>query len=367
MPGHGARTMPRMILARSPLGMPWPTLDPFLFCVHHDDRYPRGNGRFGPAASLLAGRQMGSDFSRRDGWSMYHGQEVPGFPAHPHRGFETVTLVRRGRIDHSDSLGAAARFGDGDVQWLTAGRGIVHAEMFPLLDDAGDNPLELFQIWLNLPARRKMCEPYFSMLWAEGMPRAAWVDAAGARTELVVVAGRLPGLAGPADAPAARLEPLPPPPDSWASDPQSDLGIFTLALDAGAAFALPAAAGGQTRRVVYFFAGERLRVAGEEVAGHAALEVDAARALAIENTGRTRAELLVLQGRPLGEPVAQYGPFVMNTEQEIRAAFEDYQRTRFGGWPWPSEAPVHGADPARFARSPGGAVEVPGGAVVPAA
>ena len=98
-------------LTLHPLGFPWPTQDPFLFCVHHDDRYPAGNGRFGPAASL-AGRQIGSDFSYRDGWSLYHGEQVPGFPAHPHRGFETVTLVRTGRIDHADSMGAAARYGE---------------------------------------------------------------------------------------------------------------------------------------------------------------------------------------------------------------------------------------------------------------
>ena len=334
-----------MLLSLSPLGMPWPTLDPFLFCVHHDDRYPRGNGRFGPDAALLAGRQIGSDFSRKDGWSMYHGQEVPGFPAHPHRGFETVTLVRRGRIDHSDSLGAAARFGDGDAQWLTAGRGIVHAEMFPLLSEAGENPLELFQIWLNLPARSKMCEPYFSMLWAEQMPRATLADATGARTELVVVAGRLPGLAR-ADA----LEPLPPPPDSWASAPDVDLGIFTLALDAGAQFTLPAAAGRDTRRMLYYFGGAGLRLAGRAIEAHAAIEVDATQPLPIVNSSEGRCELLVLQGKPIAEPVAQYGPFVMNTEAEVRTAFADYQRTRFGGWPWPSEAPVHGADAKRFAR-----------------
>lgn len=338
--------MPSVILALAPLGMPWPTLDPFLFCVHHDDRYPRGNGRFGPAAPL-AGRQIGNDFSRRDGWSMYHGQDVPGFPAHPHRGFETVTLVRRGRIDHSDSLGAAARFGDGDVQWLTAGRGIVHAEMFPLLSEAQDNPLDLFQIWLNLPARSKMCAPYFSMLWAEQIPRLSLADAGGARTEVTLVAGRLPGLL-PAD-----RAPLPPPPDSWASDAQSDLAIATLALDPGARCELPPAAGAQTRRVAYFFAGDALQVAGRAVTEHAAIEVDAAQPLALLNTGAQRAELLLLQGRPIGEPVAQYGPFVMNTEQQIREAFADYQRTRFGGWPWPDEAPVHGSDAARFARGPG--------------
>ena len=120
--------------------MPWETVDPFLFCVHHDDAYPRGNAQLGPSASL-AGRAIGQDFSRKDGWSMYHGAAVPGFPAHPHRGFETVTVVRQGLVDHADSLGAAARYGDGDVQWLTAGRGIVHAEMFPLLSAERPNPL----------------------------------------------------------------------------------------------------------------------------------------------------------------------------------------------------------------------------------
>jgi hypothetical protein len=162
--------MPHPILQIRPLGLPWETLDPFLFCVHHDDAYPKGDGRFGPAASL-AGRQIGSDFAGLDGWRMYHGERVPGFPAHPHRGFETVTIVRRGLVDHADSLGAAARFGGGDVQWLTAGDGIVHSEMFPLLDTAGPNPLELFQIWLNLPAASKRAAPHFTMLWAEDLPR----------------------------------------------------------------------------------------------------------------------------------------------------------------------------------------------------
>ena len=93
----------------------------------------------GPEAPL-AGRELGQDFSRKDGWSMYHGSTVPGFPGHPHRGFETVTIVRKGLIDHSDSLGATARFGGGDVQWLTAGKGIVHSEMFPLLDRGSAEP-----------------------------------------------------------------------------------------------------------------------------------------------------------------------------------------------------------------------------------
>ncbi len=108
------------VLQLMPLGMPWQTSDPFLFCVHHDDAYPAGNEQLGPAASLR-GRDIGQDFAGIDGWRMYHGDIVPGFPGHPHRGFETVTIVLNGHIDHSDSLGATARFGAGDVQWLTAG------------------------------------------------------------------------------------------------------------------------------------------------------------------------------------------------------------------------------------------------------
>ncbi|MFV0316011.1 MAG: pirin family protein, partial [Microthrixaceae bacterium] len=100
--------------------MQWPTLDPFLFVAHHRDAYPAGTEEMAPQASL-EGREIGADFSAKDGWSMYHGSVAPGFPAHPHRGFETVTYVRKGLIDHSDSLGATARFGRGDTQWMTAG------------------------------------------------------------------------------------------------------------------------------------------------------------------------------------------------------------------------------------------------------
>jgi redox-sensitive bicupin YhaK (pirin superfamily) len=335
------------ILRTLPLGMPWPTIDPFLFCVHHDDAYPRGNPEFGPEASL-AGRQIGQDFAGRDGWNMYHGETVPGFPAHPHRGFETVTLVRRGLIDHSDSLGAAARFGRGDAQWLTAGRGIVHAEMFPLLDAQAPNPLELFQIWLNLPSRLKMVEPHFKMLWAGQLPRHLSRDTEGRSTEVVCVAGRLPG---------ADATPPAPPPDSWASVPGSDLAIWTLRLDPGATWTLPAAEGEATRRMLYFFVGDTVAIDGQELPAHAAMELRAGQAVSLHNRGRNAAEFLLLQGRPIAEPVAQYGPFVMNTQAELQQAFADYQRTQFGGWPWPDSAPVHGAEKRRFARHVDGQVE----------
>lgn len=141
----------------------WQTVDPFLLCAHHVNHYPTGNEQLGPNASL-SGHQLGQDFiPLKDNWRMYHGHTVPGFPAHPHRGFETVTISRKGSIDHFDSMGATGRYGDGDVQWLTAGNGIQHSEMFPLLNPNNENPLELFQIWLNLPAKDKLCAPMFTM------------------------------------------------------------------------------------------------------------------------------------------------------------------------------------------------------------
>ena len=335
------------VLSVSPLGFPWKTVDPFLFCAYHDDAYPAGNGQMAPAASL-AGRDIGQDFSRKDGWSMYHGDTVPGFPAHPHRGFETVTVVRKGLIDHSDSLGATARFGQGDAQWLTAGGGVVHSEMFPLLDTAAPNPLELFQIWLNLPAKNKMVPAHFTMFWNRDIPRLTATDADGRTTDVAVVAGALQD----ADAP------LPPPPDSWAAQADADLAIWTIRMEAGARWTLPAAMGAGTRRSLYFFKGASVVVAGQTVQDHAAIELRAGQAVELVN-GDDIAEFLVLQGRPIGEPVVQYGPFVMNTQAEIMQAMQDYRRTQFGGWPWPDSAPVHGRDPARFARHPDGHEERP--------
>ena len=115
--------MKKIIKNKFPLDFSWKTQDPFLAIAFHHDDYPKANGQFGPNASL-AGRNIGMDFEIKDGYRMYHGDEVPGFPAHPHRGFETITLVREGFIDHADSLGSSGRYGKGDVQWMTAGAGL---------------------------------------------------------------------------------------------------------------------------------------------------------------------------------------------------------------------------------------------------
>lgn len=330
----------------APLGFPWETADPFLFCVHHDDRYPAGNDALGPAAPL-AGRKLGQDFEAKDGWRMYHGRSVPGFPQHPHRGFETVTLVRRGCIDHSDSMGAAARYGSGDVQWLTAGRGMQHAEMFPLLRQDRGNPLDLFQIWLNLPAVDKMAEPNFAMFWSEDIPRVAAAPGSGVPdVEVTLVAGAL----GTAQPPA-------PPARSWAARSDSDVAIWVIRLRPGAQWVLPPARPGSNRRL-YHFHGSGLRIAGQAIADRSLVELvpDAA---ALLEAASGESELLLLQGRPIGEPVAHYGPFVMNTAAELQQAIADYQRTQFGGWPWPAADPVHERGAGRYARHADGRIERP--------
>jgi len=337
------------VLQTVSLGFQWPTVDPFLFCVHHLDLYPEANEHMGPDASLEA-RDIGMDFSGAEGWRMYHGSIVPGFPQHPHRGFETVTFVRQGFIDHSDSLGATARFGRGDVQWLTAGEGIVHCEMFPLLDRNGPNTCELFQIWLNLPAADKMVEPYFTMLWNEDIPRLVAKDDAGRTTEVTVIAGALAGLTPP-----------PAPPSSWASRPEADLAIWHIVSERDARWTVPPAASDHTVRTMYVFEGS-LRIGDHtiEAATGTVLQSDVPVEIVAGHAG---AEALVLQGRPIGEPVVSHGPFVMNTRAEIEQAFTDYQRTGFGGWPWPTDDPVHPREAGRFARHADGRVETAGSTV----
>ncbi len=327
-----------------PLGFPWACQDPFLFCAYHKDAYPAGNNALGPQAAL-AGRQLGQDFDNRQGWNMYHGRVVPGFPQHPHRGFETLTIVRQGLVDHSDSLGAAARYGEGDAQWLTTGAGISHSEMFPLLRQDAPNPLEAFQIWINLAPAKKMSPPRYSIVWDTTQPRSSFGAKGGAQVHLKVVAGNLAGLQAPA-----------PPPDSWASEPGADLAVALIDMDAASAWTLPACAPG-VDRALYVYQGGGLNVAGNVVPAASRVLLPAGTETTLLASEACR--LLLLQGRPIGAPVANYGPFVMNTPEQLEQAFDDYRTTHFGGWPWPSEAPTHPATQGRFARFADGTEQKP--------
>jgi redox-sensitive bicupin YhaK (pirin superfamily) len=217
--------------------------------------------------------------------------------------------------------------------------------MFPLVHKDTPNPTELFQIWINLAADKKMCKPHFVMNWAEDQPTASF-GADKAQTHLRVVGGELAGLKAP-----------PPPPESWAATPANEVVIATLRMDPGAQWTMPKASAG-IGRTLYFFAGDALKVAGVPQNQHAALTVQPDVDLPLE-AGANGAEILLLQGKPINEPVVQHGPFVLNTERQLSDAFRDYQRTEFGGWTFETDFPTHPREAKRFAEMPDGTIERP--------
>lgn len=335
--------MSKKVLSIERIGFQWGMENPFLACMHHKDHYPAGNEEQGPAVSL-AGRRIGNDFSGRDGFSMYHGEKVPGFPVHPHRGFETVTIVLEGMVDHFDSKGAEGRYGNGDVQWLTTGEGCQHVEMFPLVHHDRENPLELFQIWLNLPAKSKFTDPDYKMLWAEEVPVIKYTNETGRAATIRLIAGKY-----------REEKSLEPTKDSWAAKEENHVGIQLVELEPEAEFKI--AAGSKTlNRNLYFYQGAGyIIINGEKIETSSRIKLSGEEEITVIN-GDKVSYVLLLEGEPINEPVVQYGPFVMNTQQEIQEAYEDYQNTQFGGWPWPDDEPVHTRETGRFARYPDGTV-----------
>ena len=333
------------ITAIKPLGFPWETQDPFLFCAHHRDEYPKGNDKMGVDFNDLKGRNVGQDFTLKDGWRMYHGSNIPGFPTHPHRGFETITINKQGIVDHSDSLGASGRFGEGDVQWMTAGKGIQHSEMFPLIHKDQENTLEIFQIWLNLPKVNKFVEPHFKMLWKDMVPVVKETDSDGKTTEINIIAGKLNGIQAPN-----------PTPDSWAANSKNSVSVLTIKMEPNATWKLPGV-NEKVTRTLYFYSGDTISIDGQTIDEYYLIKVSPKEDLTIQN-GEKDGYLLMLQGKPINESVVQHGPFVMNTQQEIQDAFSDYRKTQFGGWPWPNQEPVHNSKKGRFALHADGTEEL---------
>jgi len=311
----------------------WQTLSPFLFCVHHLDHYPKGNGNFGPNANL-AGRQMGMDFDNIDNFNMYHGSKVPGFPAHPHRGFETVTIVKQGYVDHADSHGDSGRYGMGDVQWMSAGSGLNHSEMFPLFDEEKPNTLELFQIWLNLPRKDKFTQPTFKMLWDKSIPKVVLPNNSGNAT---VYAGTYLGSNAP--------KPLD---SSWAFHEEHHVSIIDFDIKIGGTALIPASVAG-VNRALFVYSDSPFQLNGERLPPKHRIVINPEVELNLKGS-EGEVKVLLLQGMPIDEPVVQHGPFVMTTQDEIQQTFEDYQRTRFGGWPWPTNEPVHGPFKGKFSN-----------------
>ena len=226
---------------------------------------------------------------------------IAGFPEHPHRGFETVTYMLAGRMRHGDNKGHTGRLDAGSVQWMTAGRGILHSEM----PEQENGLMWGFQLWVNLPAKDKMTAPRYQEIPPERIPVAELAGGIKAK----VVAGKLGDVEGPIG--------------GIATDPN----FFDFTLPKGARLDLPVPAGHSV--FVYPFEGDiAVGESGKQVArGSIALLGEGERVVLAAPSGPARA--LLVAGRPLHEPVARYGPFVMNTESEIRQAIVDFQAGRF--------------------------------------
>ncbi|WP_198655775.1 pirin family protein [Salinicola sp. CR57] len=249
-------------------------LDPFLFLNHHGPQvYPPNN----------------------------HG--LP-FGPHPHRGFETVTFILEGSLAHADSADHQSVIHAGGVQWMTAGSGIVHAEISPpeFLRDGG--PLEILQLWINLPARLKMSEPRYIGLQQASIPAIALAGGG----ELNLIAGEFEGQRGPVES-------------------LTDVFMSTLTLTAGASPTLPAPAGRQV--FLYLIDGE-VSVGGDDVKAQHLIELET-QGDRVELTATTESRLIFGHAAVIDEPVVSHGPFVMNTREEIVAAIDDYQAGHFGG------------------------------------
>lgn len=225
-----------------------------------------------------------------------------GVGPHPHRGFETVTLVYAGEVEHRDSAGHADRIGAGDVQWMTAGAGIVHEEMLGARVDAEGGPVSMAQLWVNLPARAKATSPRYQAITADRIPSLATEGAV-----LRVIAGRIGDVVGPAET-------------------HTPLAVLDGRLAAGATVTVPVAPGWTA--LVAVLCGT-VSIAGRTVGAEAVAVLDRDGDVARIDAS-TDSRLLILTGEPLGEPIAQMGPFVMNTREELATAVDDYRRGVMG-------------------------------------
>lgn len=228
-----------------------------------------------------------------------------GVGQHPHRGFETVTIVYKGEVAHRDSTGQGGVIGPGDVQWMTAGAGIIHEEFHSKAFSQTGGSLEMVQLWVNLPAKDKMTEPSYQAILNEQIPSVALPNEAG---QLRVIAGEFEGHQGPAQTFTA-------------------MNVWDLRLNQGAQLSLSLPEGWTSAVVVLH---GTVQVNGKSIARDAQMVVldRAGQHIALEANSET--SLLLLSGEPINEPIVGYGPFVMNTTQEINQAFNDFNSGKFG-------------------------------------
>ena len=232
------------------------------------------------------------------------GDHARGVGQHPHRGFETVTIVYEGEVAHRDSTGQGGVIGSGDVQWMSAAAGIMHEEFHSEAFTREGGTLDMVQLWVNLPARDKMSAPGYQAIRSDSIPEVALPDGAGS---VRLIAGDYAGRQGPART-------------------FSPMNVWDLRLKAGASLALPAVDGWNTAIVVLKGS---VRINGQEEAGEAQLVLLDPRGSDLQLETREGAVLLLLSGEPIDEPIVGYGPFVMNSQEEITQAIDDFNSGRF--------------------------------------
>lgn len=245
---------------------------------------------------LLLDRAGPADFSP--------GEQPRGVGQHPHRGFETVTIVYQGEVAHRDSTGQGGVIGPGDVQWMTAAAGIMHEEFHSEAFTRSGGTLDMVQLWVNLPAKDKMSPPGYQAIRSDSIPVHKLADEAGL---VRIIAGDYAGQTGPART-------------------FSPMNVWDLRLHGGASVQLPAVDGWNTAIVVLK---GRARVNGQEEVGEAQMVLLDPRGTGIEIETREDAVLLLLSGEPIDEPIVGYGPFVMNSQLEITQAIDDFNNGRF--------------------------------------
>ncbi|NHB58491.1 pirin family protein [Acinetobacter sp. 194] len=300
--------------------------DPFIFTAHHIDYFPAGNEQLGPVSPPTADKP----------YRMYYGDVVPGFPEHPHTGFETITLVERGYVDHFDSLGNSGRYAEGDVQWLSTGNGVEHCEMFPLLHQDKENTFELFQIWFNSSPEEKTHDADYKMMWRENIPHVNKTDANGKPSDIRVISGVFEDTLA-----------ISRPPHSWAASAENKVNIYMIVMQPNAELDIPATTATSTR-FAYYYEGPDMQIAGQNIPFKHLVELKPDEVIHLKN-GEFESRILWLEGEPIGAPVAMRGPFVLNSDDELNHAFARYRQTHFGPWPWPSPAPVFKREQPRFA------------------
>lgn len=318
----------------------WSGDDPFTFISHHHDNYPKGNAQMAPPLETIRGRNLGRDYQERMGFRMYHGRVVPGFPMHAHWGYETVTIAEKGFVDHFDTEGNHGRFGNGDMQWTLASSRYEHCEMYPLLNQENDNPVHITQIAINLPLDRKNKEIAVNNVWSEKVPV---IDRESFKVTLYCGEFEDESIYSPN-------------PGSWACK-ENSVRIMKVEMQPGATFSLQELPEGINRNI-FFVEGKEADMDGTKIRPYLRFKMKPSTSTVITN-GDTDAEFWILEGKPIGEKQALFGPVILKDLEEVRKGMDEIRINEFQEWEWGVMDKTNPIETPRQLCRKDGTIEVP--------